>query len=129
MVSSPLSRCLLPAQALAARLGLAIRIDADLVELDFGAWEGMAWDAVPRAALDRWAADPHGFAPPGGESGASLLGRVGRAAARLRSARHGALVVSHGGPLRLLAPMLRGDAPDLLAPPPPPGSMETLTLR
>jgi alpha-ribazole phosphatase len=55
VVASPLSRCLLPARALAARLGLPVRIDDDLRELDFGDWEGLSWERVPRAALDRLA--------------------------------------------------------------------------
>jgi alpha-ribazole phosphatase len=128
VVASPLSRCLLPARALAARLGLPVRIDDDLCELDFGDWEGLAWERVPRAALDRWAADPAGFAPPGGESGQALIRRIDEAAGRLRDAACNALVVSHGGPLRLLGPMLRGEAPDLLAPAPAMGRIETLRI-
>jgi alpha-ribazole phosphatase len=37
-------------------------------------------------------------------------------------------VVSHGGPLRLLGPMLRGEAPDLLAPAPAMGRIESLRI-
>ena len=51
--SSPARRCLSVADALAERLGLAVTPDARLLELDFGDWEGRAWDDVPRAALDR----------------------------------------------------------------------------
>ncbi len=109
--ASPALRC----RAVAEALGTP-RYDARLLELDFGAWEGMAWDDVPRAALDNWAADPLGFAPPGGESGAALLERVGQFAAVLRQAGEDAVVVAHGGPLRLLPAMLRGEPPDLFAP-------------
>lgn len=100
--------------------------DDRLRELDFGAWEGLAWDAVPRAALDRWAAAPLDFTPPGGESGAALLRRVGAFHAELRARGEDCVVVSHGGPLKLLAAMLHGETPDLLAPAPALGSVSRI---
>jgi alpha-ribazole phosphatase len=119
LVSSPAARCRALADAAAARLGLPPRFEPRLLELDFGAWEGLPWDDVPRAALDAWAADPWGFAPPGGESGAALVARVRAAFAELPP---GAVVVSHGGPLKVLAALIAGRAVDLLAPAPPLGS-------
>jgi alpha-ribazole phosphatase len=104
--SSPARRCRVVAEA----IGAPVRLDPRLLELDFGAWEGVAWDDVPRAALDAWAADPLGFAAPGGETGAALLARV--------ESVHRAL----------LAALLRGEAPDLLAPAPPLGSVEVFLL-
>ncbi len=95
-------------------------LDPRLLELDFGDWEGVSWDSVPRAALDRWAADPLGFCPPGGESGAALLRRVEDFACALFRDGRPCLVVSHGGPLRLLPALLDGGAVDLLAPAPEP---------
>ena len=121
--SSPARRCAVVADA----LGLPVRLDARLRELDFGVWEGLAWAAVPRAALDAWAADPLGFAPPGGESGAALLARVQAVLADLRAAGEDCVVVSHGGPLKLFGALLRGASPDLLAPAPALGSVEILT--
>lgn len=126
--SSPLARCRVPAEVLAERLAVPLDLDDHLLELDFGEWEGRPWDAVPREALDRWAADPLGFAPPGGESGRSLLRRTRAFADRLRRDRRPCLVVAHGGPLRLLAPMLRGEPPDLLAPAPPCFALQLVAL-
>ena len=123
VLSSPLARCREPAEALATRLDIPLVLDPRLLELDFGAWEGLAWDRVPRPDLDRWAADPLGFAPPSGETGAALVARVAALHAALAAAPRRWLVVSHGGPLRLLAAMLRGDEPDLLASSPPAGEM------
>ena len=117
--TSPASRC----RSLA---GAGATVDARLSELDFGDWEGLAWEAVPRAALDQWAAAPLDFAPPGGESGAALLARVGAFHAMLRARDEDCVVVSHGGPLKLMAAMLRGEAPDLLAPAPPLGSVSRI---
>jgi alpha-ribazole phosphatase len=122
--TSPSQRCRAVAEAMARPL----RVEARLLELDFGAWEGMAWDAVPRAALDAWAADPLGFAPPGGESGAALLARVRAVHRDLLAAGEDCAVISHGGPLKLLAALLRGDPPDLLAPAPPIGSVQVVAV-
>ena len=105
---------------------LAAIVDDRLRELDFGGWEGLAWDTVPRAALDAWAAAPADFAPPCGESGAALLARVAAFQADLRAQAEDCVVVSHGGPLKLLAALLRGAVPDLLAPAPPLGSVTTI---
>ena len=115
-----------PARRCRRIAGAAAIADARLCELDFGAWEGLAWDAVPRAALDHWAAAPHDIAPPGGERGAALLARVAAFHADIRAAGADCVVVSHGGPLKLLAALLHGTAPDLLAPAPTLGSVSRI---
>ncbi len=115
--TSPSQRCRVVAQAIGPHI-----VDARLQELDFGAWEGVAWDDVPRAALDAWAADPRGFAPPGGESGATLAARVTAFARALPPGDH--VIITHGGPLKVLAAVLAGRPIDLLAPPPAPGSVQ-----
>jgi len=124
--SSPLGRCRRPAALLAEALSLPLRLDERLLELEFGAWEGQAWDDVPREALDRWAGDLQGFAPPGGESGQALLARVGSAASEIRAQAAPCLVVSHGGPLRVMGALLQGLPADLSTPAPPPGLLATV---
>ncbi|WP_419900059.1 histidine phosphatase family protein [Roseomonas sp. USHLN139] len=116
--SSPARRCRALAEALAA--GREVTFDERLLELDFGDWEGVAWDDIPRANFDAWAADVERNAPPGGESGAALRARVAAFHAALPE---DSVVVSHGGPLKLLAALLRGETPDLLAPSPPMGAL------
>ena len=59
--SSPLRR----ARQLAEALHPSPIIDERLCEIDFGDWEGRAWDTIERDALDAWAADVTGFTPPG----------------------------------------------------------------
>ena len=122
--SSPARRCM----AVANALGRPLRPDPRLLELHFGDWEGVAWDDVSRAALDDWAADPLGFAPPGGESGAHLLRRVSEVCRDIVAAGEDAAIVSHGGPLKLLRALLRGETPDLLAPAPSIGSVELVVV-
>jgi alpha-ribazole phosphatase len=68
--ASPLSRCRMLAQELAAPH--APRIAEQLIELDFGAWEGTRWDALPRDELDAWARDVWDYRPGGGESAAMV---------------------------------------------------------
>lgn len=82
---SPLQRCAQLAQALQGlRPDVALKPDARLQELDFGAWEGRAWDAIGRAPVDAWTADFARHRPGGGESLAGMLHRV---AAALGTAR------------------------------------------
>jgi alpha-ribazole phosphatase len=119
--TSPLARCRLVAEALAIAWGApAPAPDARLLELDFGAWEGRSWDAIPRADLDLWAADLWGFAPPGGESGAALVARV---TAFRRGLTRPAVVITHGGPLKVLLALAAGRPVDLARPSPAPGSI------
>ena len=117
VVSSPASRCI----ALAAAIDPDFTTDPRLLELDFGDWEGVAWDDVPRAALDAWAADPWGFAAPGGESGHALLARV--RAFWAATPQRPLIIVSHGGPLRLLRQLAERRPLDILEAPPALGAV------
>ncbi len=97
VVSSPLSRCLMLAQRLGAARGVGVSVAAELIEMDFGAWEGIPWDAVPRGELDAWAADFLEAAPHGGESVRVLADRV---ALGMAAVPDGALVVTHAGVIK-----------------------------
>lgn len=98
--SSPLSRCCALARRLAPS-GAAV-IAPELQELDFGSWEGRAWDEVPRGELDAWARDPWAYAPGGGESAQSVLLRFQAWAGRLEAAGSAAVVaVTHAGIIRI----------------------------
>lgn len=106
LLSSPARRCRGLAEALRAHVGDgAARCDPRLREMDFGAWEGQRWDALPRAALDRWAADVAGFRPPGGESFRDLVARVDDC---LRTLDRPHLIVAHAGVIRAAAHLLGG---------------------
>jgi len=105
LYSSPLRRC----RALAELLHPAPRFDERLLELDFGAWEMQSWDAIDRAALDAWAADPLHFTPPGGEAVADLRARVRDF---LDELVEDAVLVAHAGVMKLCAAELAGVAPD-----------------
>ncbi len=122
--SSPLARCRLLAQALAEAWDQpTLNVDVRLMEMDFGAWEGLCWDDVPRADLDLWAEDLPGFAPPGGETGVALIARVTEFWQSLAAP---AVVVTHGGPLKVLLALAEGRPIDLAWPSPPAGSITTI---
>jgi alpha-ribazole phosphatase len=108
IATSPLVRCRQLAEAIAAAQGLPLALDPDLVEIDFGRWEGVAWDAVPRHELDLWARDLIDARPHGGESVRMLLARAERALARWREAAPPVLLVTHAGFIRA-ALALAGD--------------------
>ena len=55
LLYSPLQRCVQLQRALQVlRPDLACQMDARLVEMNFGSWEGQRWDAIARAELDAW---------------------------------------------------------------------------
>ena len=125
--TSPARRCHDLAGRVACALSIPLAVDSRLLELDFGAWEGKPWDEVPRAELDRWAADPLSFRAPGGESGAELIARLADFCVDLRRLAQSCAVVSHGGPLKVLSALLRGEPVDLLRPPQALGTAVAIT--
>ncbi|WBB75161.1 bifunctional RNase H/acid phosphatase [Micromonospora sp. WMMD1128] len=107
VVSSPLCRCTATAEAVAARVGNPpVRTDDDLIECDFGVWEGHTFAEVREGwagELDAWLASTR-VSPPEGESFTAVAERTGRAVDRLRSAYPGetVVVVSHVSPIKLV---------------------------
>ncbi|RZT16226.1 putative phosphoglycerate mutase [Mycobacterium sp. BK558] len=106
VVSSPLQRAHDTATAAAKTLGLDVEIDDDLIETDFGAWEGLTFreasERDPELHL-RWLRDT-AVPPPGGESFDVVATRVARAQQRIIAERPGqtVLVVSHVTPIKTL---------------------------
>jgi broad specificity phosphatase PhoE/ribonuclease HI len=104
--TSPLQRCYDTASTAAKALSLDVTVDDNLIETDFGAWEGLTF--AEAAARDpelhrRWLRDT-GTEPPGGESFDHVHQRVCRARDRI-VAEHGGttvLVVSHVTPIKML---------------------------
>ncbi|WP_433422036.1 bifunctional RNase H/acid phosphatase [Microtetraspora malaysiensis] len=106
IVSSPLARARQTAEAVAARTGVPVRVERDLREADFGAWEGHTFTEIQRdwpAELTAWLGDPS-IAPPGGESFTEAGRRVEHARERIVAEHEGktVLVVSHVTPIKLL---------------------------
>lgn len=102
---STLQRCELLALTLQAlRPDLALKPDARLREMDFGAWEGQAWDAIGQSAIDAWVADFASHAPDGGEPLSAMLQRVALALQDARQAPVADVVwITHAGVARCVA--------------------------
>lgn len=105
LLASPLQRSRLTAETMAKAAPLPdIEIDAQLMELDFGTWEGCQWDDIPRAEIDRWARDLVHGNPHGGESAADLLTRVTAWAQAMATTDASCIwAVTHAGCMRALA--------------------------
>lgn len=106
IVTSPLTRCLEFATALACRADVPLAIDPRWAEMDFGDWEDVApaviWEIDP-GVLERFWQNPLRHPPPNGEPFEPFCDRVLSGwmdVVRTREPR--ILVVSHGGPIRLL---------------------------
>ena len=106
VISSPLARCVATATAAATALGHEVDIDEDLIETDFGAWEGLTFtEAADRdpGLHGQWLRDTS-LRPPGGESFDDVAQRVRRAQDRIIAAHPGqtVLVVSHVTPIKTM---------------------------
>ncbi|MFB8020510.1 bifunctional RNase H/acid phosphatase [Streptomyces rubiginosohelvolus] len=119
IVSSPLRRCRETAAAVAARLGLDVRIDESLRETDFGAWEGLTFGEVRERYgddLTAWLASPDTAPTGGGESFAEVAERVAAARDRLvaRYAGRTVLLVTHVTPIKTFVRLALGAPPEAL---------------
>jgi ribonuclease H / adenosylcobalamin/alpha-ribazole phosphatase len=106
VISSPLQRAHDTASAAAKRLGLDVSIDDDLIETDFGDWEGLTFSEAAERDPElhrRWLRDTS-TEPPGGESFDDVNQRVSRARDRIVGDHGGGtvLVVSHVTPIKML---------------------------
>jgi alpha-ribazole phosphatase len=108
---SPLQRCELLAQVLCGlRPDFACKIDARLAEMNFGEWEGVHWDNIPRAALDAWTADFGNHRFGGAESANAVLARVAAAWRDVQARKHPGDVVwiTHAGVIRAATLLAQG---------------------
>ena len=101
LVTSPLRRCRHLAAWLSAALDWPLSVDARLQEMHFGAWEGQAWDDIPREQLDAWAGDLWRARPHGGESVTQLKTRVAAAIAEYEARRGAHILVTHAGVIKV----------------------------
>jgi broad specificity phosphatase PhoE len=88
--SSPRSRAVHTAEAVARRLGLSVHVEPGLDDLDFGEWHGLTEEEARARWPERievWLRSPGTVPPPGGESLQALQAR-GLAALTSLAARH-----------------------------------------
>ena len=66
--SSPLQRCRKLAEKVSEAIKLPVQYADALYELNFGTWENVRLDAVPKEEMRAWKADLRGYRFPEGES-------------------------------------------------------------
>ena len=118
LYTSPLRRTVETAEIIVAGAGLKPIVNERLIELNYGAWEGMTFAEIMELdgdAYRAWDADPGTVAPPDGESGEQALARVvpflDELAVRHPAERDHVVVVSHKTICRLIACHVLGLAP------------------
>jgi broad specificity phosphatase PhoE len=115
LACSPLRRARQTADIVSQLLGLPVAAELDdLRELNVGELDARsdakAWE-IYRAVLARWRAGDRAARFPGGEDCVELHARVSAGLAAVATAASGgaALIVAHGGALRMSLPLLTGD--------------------
>jgi broad specificity phosphatase PhoE len=103
LVSSPLGRARQTAEAIGARLGLAVEIDERLAEIAFGDWEGQLRDEMALVYPELFATREWLVSAPGGETFEDVQARIGGWLAELPPEPDRRVVaVSHGMAGRIL---------------------------
>jgi broad specificity phosphatase PhoE len=106
VITSPLRRARLTAEAVAEATGAPLTVDPAWAEADFGEWEGLSLAEAAR----RWPGEVAAWrtgtaaAPPGGESTETVAERVLPGLGPLVSAHAGrtVVIVSHVNPIKIL---------------------------
>ena len=107
IICSPLRRCTETAEILADALGLPVRVESDLTEMDFGKWEGLTYAEVEQLYPDDLAGwqQSAAVAPTGSsDTFAGVVDRMGMLARRLATSYAGesVLVITHVTPIKAL---------------------------
>ena len=103
VVSSPLSRCVETAREIASRFGGDVEIDARLLEIGHGAWEGRLREEIERddaETMRAWREAPQSVWFPGGESLDGVAARW-RAFVSSLDRRRDTIAVTHDVVVRL----------------------------
>ena len=98
---SPLQRCCqLAEELLLLRPDLSFTTDARLAEMDFGCWEGVAWSAIDKSAIDAWTADfaHHRFG--GKQSASEFMLKVVSAWEAANQSGNDTVWITHAGVMR-----------------------------
>ncbi|MEW5787512.1 MAG: histidine phosphatase family protein [Pseudomonadota bacterium] len=117
IVTSPLARCRAFAERLAAEARLPLGVEPGLMEVGFGAWEGLTGAEINRHGPDTvfdFKRDPLAGRPLGAESLETFSLRVASAYEGILAAHAGkqVLVVAHAGVIRMVVCHVLGLAPE-----------------
>jgi len=109
VVASPLQRCEQLTQALQAlRPDLTYKPDPRLQEMNFGCWEGRAWEKIDLAELNAWTGDFANYAVGRhGESVTAFMARVASAFDDIQDG-HDTVWITHAGVIRAVELLAQG---------------------
>jgi broad specificity phosphatase PhoE len=97
--SSPLKRARKTAEIIARPHKLKVNADFNLIDFDFGQWQGLSYEEVKEKYGDlytKWITHPEQVSMPGGESLEDVARRVIRFRNRIIASHHGIiLIVGH----------------------------------
>ena len=137
IISSPLRRCHCFAEHLANQLGLPMRVNEHIKEMHFGDWEGIPtqtiYEIAPELLANFWQF-PTQYHAPKGESLLQFKQRVidGFDEIYVQMQRHNwnkALIVTHGGVIKLLSCLAQQQSlDDLLKMPAELGQLHSFSL-
>jgi broad specificity phosphatase PhoE len=97
--SSPLSRAVVTAEAIAGRFGLSVQVHPGLADIDYGEWQGLTPDEAGARwpeILNAWQNAPHTARIPGGETLDDLRARAMAAVNELVTRHAGQTIVLVG---------------------------------
>ncbi|MFL5756719.1 MAG: histidine phosphatase family protein, partial [Chloroflexota bacterium] len=126
IVTSPLQRAVATARAIGAAIGSDVTSDERWREIDFGDVEGLTWSELETTWPDLAACVASGAVDldwPGGDTAADVRRRVDAALDELLETPQPVIVVTHGGPIRLV--LVRLGEPGFDAVVPAPGAWVT----
>ena len=137
IISSPLRRCHCFAEHLANQLGLPMRVNEHIKEMHFGDWEGIPtqtiYEIAPELLANFWQF-PTQYHAPNGESLAEFHQRVFNGFQQIarymqQHQYQSALVVTHGGVIKLLSCLAQQQSlDDLLKMPAELGQLHSFSL-
>jgi probable phosphoglycerate mutase len=113
VIASPRRRALDTAREVVAHVHGVVAVDERLAEVDFGSAEGLSFESVRRrwpTIAERLLAAELDIDWPGGESAIAFRTRMREVALALASPPGDLVVVSHAGPIRVLAELFGADA-------------------
>lgn len=114
--ASDLLRTVQTATIIAERVGLTVEPVPGLREIDFGEWEGLSYDEIVERdgeLLEAWLRDPMHIDVPGGEPWRHFELRISSALDAIinNGAKDSIVIVTHGGPIKLLMTRFHGGDP------------------
>jgi alpha-ribazole phosphatase len=118
--SSDLLRAVETSRVIAGVHNVTVKIIPSLREIDFGEWEGLNFEDIQTrypSLLPKWLKNPFGVRIPGGETADEVRCRVKEAwnyITLIAAGEKAAVIVAHGGPLRILLCQLTGIDPTRL---------------